>query len=329
MIGINSKTVKVVAAVIRRGDQIFATQRGYGAYKDWWEFPGGKIEAGETPEEALVREIHEELDAEIAVDEYLTTVEYDYPEFHLSMACYWCSLKNEHLTLLEHEASRWLPMDDLGQVNWLPADVLVVNAIKAVNPADKTLQYYENNAESFASSTIAADMNDAGQRFLEHLSEGTRILDFGCGSGRDTKYFLSKGFTVDAVDGSSELCRIASEYTGIDVKQMLFQELDAVEVYDGIWACASILHLPKDELADVLNRISRALKEGGILYTSFKYSTFEGIRGGRYFTDFTEESLKEFWNEVSVLKLLETWITQDVRPGREEERWINLLARRV
>ena len=93
----NTKIINVVAAVIRRGDQIFATQRGYGAYKDWWEFPGGKIEAGESPEEALVREIHEELDAEITVDEYLATVEYDYPEFHLSMACYWCKIGRAHV----------------------------------------------------------------------------------------------------------------------------------------------------------------------------------------------------------------------------------------
>ena len=124
------KTIKVVAAVIRRGDRIFATQRGYGDYKDWWEFPGGKIEAGETPEEALVREIREELDAAIAVEGYIMTVEYDYPAFHLSMDCYWCSLKEEHLTLLEHEAARWLPLDNLRQVNWLPADMLVIDAIE-------------------------------------------------------------------------------------------------------------------------------------------------------------------------------------------------------
>ena len=124
------KSIKVVAAVIRRGDRLFATQRGYGAYKDWWEFPGGKVEAGETPEEALVREIQEELDAEITVEDYITTVEYDYPEFHLSMACYWCSLKTDHLFLREHEAAKWVRMEELRQVNWLPADILVVEAIE-------------------------------------------------------------------------------------------------------------------------------------------------------------------------------------------------------
>ena len=129
------KSIKVVAAVIKSMNEnkepvIFATQRGYGDYKDWWEFPGGKIEDGETPEEALVREIREELTAVIRVDRYLATVEYDYPAFHLSMDCFWCSLAEGQLTLLEHEAARWLPLSDLRQVNWLPADVLVIEAIE-------------------------------------------------------------------------------------------------------------------------------------------------------------------------------------------------------
>lgn len=192
-----------------------------------------------------------------------------------------------------------------------------------------TLQYYENHAVEFSSGTIVADMSNTRSRFLILLQPGTYILDLGCGSGRDAKAFLDAGYRVDAVDGSSELCRMASEYTGIPVRQMLFQGLDSVETYGGIWACASILHLPKGELQEVLFRIQRALKPGGILYTSFKYGTFEGLRNGRYFTDFTEETLQEFWERIPELSIEEIWITQDVRPGREEERWINLLARRV
>ena len=110
------KHIEVVAAIIRKGDKIFATQRGYGEWKDWWEFPGGKMEAGETPEEALVREIHEELSAEISVDEFLCTVEYDYPGFHLTMHCYLCSLVTEALHLNEHEAAKWLAKDELDSV---------------------------------------------------------------------------------------------------------------------------------------------------------------------------------------------------------------------
>ena len=124
------KKISVVAAIIRKGELIFATQRGYGNYKDWWEFPGGKVEAGEIPQEALIREIQEELGTKIAVDEFLITVEYDYPEFHLSMDCFWCHVEEGNLSLFEHEASRWLPINDLRQVNWLPADIMVIEEIE-------------------------------------------------------------------------------------------------------------------------------------------------------------------------------------------------------
>ncbi|MBO7564509.1 MAG: (deoxy)nucleoside triphosphate pyrophosphohydrolase [Clostridiales bacterium] len=125
------KTIHVVAAIIRNGDKILATKRGYGDYKDGWEFPGGKIEEGESPQEALVREIREELEAEIIVGDHLVTVERDYPDFHLSMQCFWAELKDgAHLTLLEHEAAKWLALKELDSVEWLPADVDVVRAIK-------------------------------------------------------------------------------------------------------------------------------------------------------------------------------------------------------
>lgn len=115
-------TIEVVAAIIRKGDKIFATQRGYGDFKDWWEFPGGKMEQGETPEQALVREINEELDAEIRVDKFLHTVDWDYPNFHLTMHCFMSSLLNDALHLNEHEAAKWLDINDIHSVNWLPAD---------------------------------------------------------------------------------------------------------------------------------------------------------------------------------------------------------------
>lgn len=125
------KTIYVVAAVIRQGEKIFVTQRGYGDYKDSWEFPGGKIEPGETPQETLLREIREELDAEIIVGDYLVTVEHDYPDFHLSMQCFWAELvEGSHMKLLEHEAAKWLSVDELDSVDWLPADITVVKAIK-------------------------------------------------------------------------------------------------------------------------------------------------------------------------------------------------------
>lgn len=123
------KCIEVVAAIIRKGDKVFATQRGYGPWKDWWEWPGGKIEAGESPREALVREIREELDARISVDTFLHTVEWDYPEFHLTMHCFVCSLVSGSLHLNEHEAARWLGREELDAVRWLPADVQLLPMI--------------------------------------------------------------------------------------------------------------------------------------------------------------------------------------------------------
>lgn len=124
------KQIEVVAAIIHKDGRIFATQRGYGDWKDWWEFPGGKMEAGETPEEALKREIREELATEIQLDKLFCTVEWDYPKFHLTMHCYLCSLLTEALHLNEHEAARWLPKEELDSVQWLPADVQIIERLK-------------------------------------------------------------------------------------------------------------------------------------------------------------------------------------------------------
>ena len=141
------KQIEVVAAIIRKEDKIFATQRGYGEWKDWWKFPGGKMEVGETPEEALKREIREELSTEINVDEFLCTVEYDYPKFHLTMHCYLCSLLTKALHLNEHEAAKWLTKDELESVKWLPADLVVIKALKKTLMNDVTFSsfvYYNN-----------------------------------------------------------------------------------------------------------------------------------------------------------------------------------------
>ena len=197
------------------------------------------------------------------------------------------------------------------------------------NMKNNTLNYYNINANSFVSSTLSVDFSQTQDKFLRLLPSAAAILDFGCGSGRDTKYFLDAGMQVDATDGSEELCRLASEYTGIPVRQMLFEELDAKAQYDGIWACSSILHLSQESLKDVLKKMIAALKEHGIIYTSFKYGTFEGERNGRFFTDFTEETFREFVADVDGIRIEEMWITGDVRPGRGDERWLNLILRKI
>ena len=193
---------------------------------------------------------------------------------------------------------------------------------------DKTLYYYNVNTKSFCIDTVSVDFSQVQCEFLNLLRTVSYILDFGCGSGRDTKYFLEHGYRVDAVDGSVELCRIASEFTGIEVRQMLFQELQEKEKYDGIWACASILHVPKIELTDVLQKMCNAVKVDGVIYTSFKYGNFEGERNGRFFSDFTEKSFYEFVKNIQKLSIEKMWITGDVRDGRGDERWLNIILRR-
>ena len=192
----------------------------------------------------------------------------------------------------------------------------------------KTIEYYNENVDKFVNDTQDVVFCATQDLFLSYLNEGNSILDLGCGSGRDTKYFLSKGYKVDATDGSEEICKVASDYTGINVKCLLFNELDEIDKYDGIWACASILHLDRDDLIDVFHRIARALKDNGILYTSFKYSEFEGMRNGRYFTDFTIESFNEFQTNIPEFIIEKKWITRDVRAGREDEKWLNLIMRK-
>lgn len=192
----------------------------------------------------------------------------------------------------------------------------------------ETLEYYDKNADSFINGTRDVDFSKTQNMFMELIPKDGRILDFGCGSGRDTKCFLDHGFKVEAIDGSKEICKIASDYTGIPVKHMYFQDLDESEKYDGIWACASILHVSKDELSDVLRKMAAALKSGGVIYTSFKYGDFEGVRNGRFFTDLTEESFSELISVVSSIAIEKTWVTSDVRPDRGEEKWLNLILRK-
>ena len=193
---------------------------------------------------------------------------------------------------------------------------------------NQTIQYYNENAAAFVESTRNVDFHPIQDEFLEKLPTGAKILDLGCGSGRDTKYFLERGYEVDAIDGSAKLCALASEYTGIPVKCQLFQELAEVEKYDGIWACSSLLHLSLGKFGEVLYRIEKALKPQGILYMSFKYGVFEGERNGRYFLDFTEEKMNRLLETHEGLCQLRSFRTEDARPDRKE-KWLNLFLKKT
>ena len=193
----------------------------------------------------------------------------------------------------------------------------------------KTLNYYNQCAEAYNETTLNIEFDSKREMLLKYLQPNAHILDLGCGSGRDSKGFLQKGYKVTAVDGSKELCKIASKNIGQDVICQLFNELDAVNEFDGVWACASLLHLPTNELKQTLKRVEKALKKDGYFYASFKYGDFEGERDGRYFNDFTEVSFSTLLKEFPNLELQEVEVTTDVIPGRENVSWLNVIMKKI
>jgi len=188
--------------------------------------------------------------------------------------------------------------------------------------------YYSKNSGEYFEQTVNLNMQENQDRFLELLPEGGSILDLGCGSGRDSAYFVSCGYDVTAMDASEEMCNLASVHIGQDVLNLKFSEMDFKEVFDGVWACASLLHVPSDEIDDIMSKVCKSLKPDGILYMSFRYGDFEGVRDGRYFTDFRTKALKELISRFRELELIEIKKCEDVRPEKDII-WINALVRKI
>lgn len=197
---------------------------------------------------------------------------------------------------------------------------------------NKTIDYYNQNAEEFIKATVNADMHEHADGFLAAVSEdpaGKKILDFGCGSGRDSKYFIEKGCIVTAIDGSRELCRYASEYIGQPVKCMDFFDLEETDTYDGIWACSSLLHIEATRLPDIIKKMANALVKDGVLYVSFKEGDYSGERNGRYFTDLTAEMLSRLIIGTGCMREIGIWKTEDVRNSHNGDKWVNGLFRKL
>ncbi len=191
----------------------------------------------------------------------------------------------------------------------------------------KTLSYYNQNAQSFCDSTLNVDMSALYVDFLPLIPKHGHILDAGCGSARDAMYFKQQGFTVSAFDASPDLAKLASNYLQQAVEVKTFQQLNCTNKYDGIWCCASLLHVPKVELPQVFLKLQNALKPNGVLYVSFKYGTQERVHNGREFTDLNEDGLTELITHHTELKILKQWQSVDQRPGREGEVWLNALIK--
>ena len=193
---------------------------------------------------------------------------------------------------------------------------------------DPTNKYYTDKAKDFYDGTVNLDMEDLYRPFLELIPDRGKILDAGCGSGRDSLYFRRMGYDVVAFDYSEELVKLASDLIGFPVLHMSFDDVDFVEEFDGIWACASLLHVPKSAMNMVIDKMALALKSTGILYASFKYGNKEEIRKDRYFSDYTETEIQNLINDVSSITMINHWKTVDVRPDRKDEYWLNVLMRK-
>jgi SAM-dependent methyltransferase len=196
-------------------------------------------------------------------------------------------------------------------------------------PSDPTVAYYEANAERFARETLALDLGPLYGPFLAEVRPGGHILDAGCGPGRDAAAFLRMGYRVTAFDASPEMTRRASAATGLLVQVRRFQDLECRAEYDGIWACAAVLHVPRGEIDDVFAQLAGALRPGGVWYMSFKRGAGEEWRGGRLFNSYTVEGLEGLIRRHPVLSLIRSWETADLRAERAEEVWLNALVRRV
>ena len=190
-----------------------------------------------------------------------------------------------------------------------------------------TLDFYNEHALEFVSGSMNADMTEHYTRFLNYVPTGSIILDLGCGSGRDTAYFRNKGYEVTPIDGSKEICLLAEKYLNTTVRCLTFEELDYANCFDAVWACASLLHVSRNEMPIILKKIHTSLKNEGILYASFKYGKDETIRDGRFFSNYTDTTiqklfLSEYWSVEDL------WVSSDVRPNRQTEQWVNIIVRK-
>ena len=193
---------------------------------------------------------------------------------------------------------------------------------------DKTINYYNENAETFYQNTVDIDLEAFYEKFLRYIPDKGRILDVGCGSGRDSLYFINNGYDVTSIDASEEMVKLSSALTGQSTIHLRIEDIDYQNKFNGIWACASLLHIEKILTEKILISLGNALRKSGVLYASYKYGTNTSILEGRYYNNFDESSFGAVIGNIEKLDIVNQWTTDDLRPSRENEKWLNVLLKK-
>ncbi|MBT1451887.1 NUDIX domain-containing protein [Glaciecola sp. XM2] len=322
-----TRVIDVAAGIIVKDRRILAARRKAGLHLEgYWEFPGGKLEPNESAEDCLLRELKEEFNVDAAITSYVGENIHRYGEKTIRLIAYQVEHIAGEFLLTDHDKIEWVTVDQLTDFNWAPADIPLINAFKN---ALSISNFYHSNANDYFNETVTANMQVNRERFTRLLTKNASVLDLGCGSGRDSKSFIESGYTVTAIDGCKQLSKLAEEYIGQPVITRRFEELDYENEFDGVWACASLLHCPKSDIQNILFKVFKALKADGVLYASFKNGQKETIDDkARFFNNYTKSELVSLFQQMPQASVLECWEEVSELRGSQQP-WVNILCKKL
>ncbi|GAB2680701.1 NUDIX domain-containing protein [Aliiglaciecola aliphaticivorans] len=322
-----SSTIDVSAGIIVKENKVLAARRKKGLHlAGFWEFPGGKVELGESPEVCLIRELKEEFGIDTVVTDFVGENTHSYSDKTIHLIAFRVEHLGGEFQLIDHDEIKWLSAAELDSLKWAEADIPLVEAFKSTI---SLTEFYQKKYDAYAQETINIEIGELYSTFLNYLPKKAHILDLGCGSGRDSRYFLDNGYSITALDGSAKLAGLAEELIQQPVSVVLYQDMLFEENFDGVWACASLLHCAKSQIISVILKIQKALKNNGVLYASFKYGENESSDElGRFFNNYTSKSLTSLLESVGGFEVVECW--EETKPLRSStQTWVNVIARKV
>lgn len=292
-----------------------------------WEFPGGKVEPGETEQECLSRELREEFGVDSRVGAFVAESIYHYPTKVIRLRAYRVAFGDGPLRLNDHDRICWLPVEELHRLSWAPADLPILQSVREDEWLSATLAYYrENSAMYFRETLPNIAQLPLLRRFVELLPSHGHVLDLGCGSGRDSRFLLDRGFRVTAVDASPEMAGLAAEYLKHPVRVQRAENLGEINKYDGIWTCAGLVHIPKSLMGMTFSRILCALKPGGIWFTSFKSGETEKVDDiRRPFNNYSRPAIVQLLDNFSEATICDIYESTSLLRAKKQQ-WLNVFV---